>query len=236
MKSRKGIVRLFEEKDRKLIRAICRQTGQKGNPARLFFEDEEIVPMIFADYYMDYEPESCLVAEVDGRVVGYMLACKDTRRCNRVLLTRIYPRVCLRILLKIFTFQYREKQTYKTLWWIISRSWREAFHPPLEKYPGHAHFNIESAYRGLGLGQRLSLATRQHMCESGIRGSHCLIREEERDDKLSTFLCRESGYKILNIKRSTVWEKVTGKKWYAKLLVRDLCPGSEGDHDASSEH
>ncbi|MCK4827936.1 GNAT family acetyltransferase, partial [bacterium] len=78
MKSRKGIVRLFEEKDRKLIRAICRQTGQKGNPARLFFEDEEIVPMIFADYYMDYEPESCLVAEVDGRVVGYMLACKDT--------------------------------------------------------------------------------------------------------------------------------------------------------------
>jgi len=131
----KGIVRHFEEKDREVVRTICRQTGQKGNPASVFFEDEEVITMLYADYYMDYEPESCFVAEVNGRVVGYELGCKDTRKKKLVLMTKIYPRVCLRILWKLLTLQYRKTDTYRTLWWVISKGWREALPVPLDKYP-----------------------------------------------------------------------------------------------------
>ena len=113
MQSSKIIVRPFKEKNRESIRAICKRTGQKGHPTRLFFEHEEIVLILFANYYMDYEPESCFVAEEDGR---------------------------------------------------------------------------------------------------------------------------ELGHKILSIKRSTMRENVTGKRWYAKLLACDLRQPSEGVPDASSEY
>lgn len=236
MESSKVIVRSFEEKDRESIRAICKQTGQKGHPTRLFFEDEEIVPILFADYYMDYEPESCFVAEVDGRVVGYEVGCKNTRRKIRLLQTKIYPRLCLRILCKILTLQYRKRQTYQTLWWIISRSWSESFRLPLDEYPGHAHFNVDVSYRSGGLGQRLNHTFRKHLLEKGVRGIHVIIREEEGKDDLSSYLCRELGYKILSIKRNTVWENITGKRWYAKLLICDLRQPSEGVPDAPSEY
>ncbi len=236
MKSLKGIVRPFEEKDRESIRAICRKTGQKGNSTWIFFEDEEIIPIIYADYYMDYEPEFCFVAEMDGRVVGYLVSSLKPRRRLRVLLTRIYPRVCLRILWKIITLQYRQNQTYQTLWWIISRSWRESLSIPIDKYPGHTHYNIEAAYRGQGLGEKLAFVSRRNIKKSGIRGFHLVIREEEGDDSLSTLVCRKLGYEILAVKRQTVWDKMTGKKWYAKLLVRDFISNPAGDIDASSEH
>lgn len=236
MQYSKVIVRPFEEKDRESIRAICKKTGQKGHPTRLFFEDEEIIPILFADYYMDYEPESCFVAEVDGRVVGYNVGCKNTARKIQVLQTKIYPRLCLRILWKILTLQYRKKQTYQTLWWIISRSWRESFHLPLDEYPAHLHLNVDVAYRSGGLGDRLSYTFRQHILERGVRGIHVIVREEEGKDDLSSYLCRERGYKILSIKRNTVWENVTGKRWYAKLLVCDFRQPSEGVPDASSEY
>jgi GNAT superfamily N-acetyltransferase len=229
MDSIEGVIRPFEEKDRESVRAICRRTGQKGRPTSLFFEDEEIIPMLYADYYTDYEPDSCFVAESDGKVVGYILGCPGTRRYNKIMFTRVYPRVCLRIFWKILTLQYRKKQTYATLWWIISRGWSEGFSIPVDRYPGHIHFNLESEYRGRGLGERLSIAAGRRMREKGIIGSHCIIREEEGDNSRSGFLCRERGYEIMKIKRNTVWEKVTGNRWYAKLLVRDLRSDYNGE-------
>ena len=233
MKSLNVIIRPFAEKDRAAIREICKRTGQKGHPARLFFEDEEIVPMLFADYYMDCEPESCFVAELDGRVVGYIIGSMDTRKKRRIMLKKFYPRVCLRVMRKILTFRYRKKQTYRTLWWMISRSWREYLRLPLDEYPGHAHLNVEAAFRSQGLGRRLGRTFRRHRLKSGVWGMHIIIREEEGDDKLSAYFCRERGYKIVSVKRNTVWEKVTGKKWYAKLLVCDARQFSQGDPDAT---
>ncbi len=229
-------MRPFKEKDRESIRDICRQTGQKGNPARIFFEDEEIIPMLYADYYIDYEPESCFVAEVDGKVVGYTIGCKDTRRYIYVMWTRILPRLCLRILWKILTLQYREIQTYRTLWWIITRGWRETMSLQLDDYPAHAHSNVETRYRGHNLGLRLSMSLHTHLREQDVKGIHGLILEEEGDNSFSTYLCQKRGYRLVAVKRLTLWEKVTGKKGYLKLLVCDLRQGTEGSLDASFKH
>jgi hypothetical protein len=50
MNEAKIIVRPFEERERESVRRICRETGLKGNPAGLFFEDEEVIPLLYADY------------------------------------------------------------------------------------------------------------------------------------------------------------------------------------------
>ena len=35
---------------------------------------------MFTSYYTDAEPQSALVAELDGEVAGYLLGCVDSRR------------------------------------------------------------------------------------------------------------------------------------------------------------
>lgn len=236
MKSEPVIVRPFQKKDREAVRAICRRTGQKGNPTRLFFEDEEIVPVLFADYYMDYEPGSCFVAEVDGRVVGYHFACLDTRRYHRYIVCKAFPRLCFRVFRKVLTLQYREKQTYETLWWIVTRSWQESFSPPLDQYPAHVHANIDSAYRGQGILGKLIDAWRRYAVQKRVRGAHVVIREPEGHNEFSAYLCRERNYTIAEIKRNTVWERVTGTRWHTKLLVCDYRPYFKKKADASFEH
>ena len=64
---------------------------------------------------------------------------------------------------------------------------------------------------------------------------HVIVREEAGDDNLSAYLCRERGYQIVSVKRNTVWEKLTGKKWYAKLLVCDARQSSREDPAATAE-
>ena len=225
------IVRPFAPGDREAIRKICRETGLKGDPTRLFFEDEEILPLLYVDYYLDYEPDACFVAEAGNRVVGYQIGSLDARRRRRIMLTRVYPRLVLRILTKILTLQYREKETFRTLWWILTRSWREALPRPPDQYPAHAHFNMAKDYRGRRVGRRLNVAFRRYVLSKGIRGLHAIVREAEGKEILSEFLCRERGFRVIALGRSTVWEKATGCKWYAKLLVCDAQPLADEDGD-----
>ncbi|PKN19321.1 MAG: hypothetical protein CVU71_07375 [Deltaproteobacteria bacterium HGW-Deltaproteobacteria-6] len=228
----KIIVRPFEEKDRESIRRIARETGLKGNPTRLFFEDEEIIPLLYVDYYLDYEPDACFVAEDGGRIVGYEVGSLNPRLRRRIMWTRIYPRVALRIAGKILTLQYREKETFRTLWWIVSGSWKEALPDPPERYCAHPHFNMAKDYRSRNVGRRLALTFRRYVISKGVKGLHTIIREPEGQEALSAFLCREMGYRIVAVRRNTLWEKSTGCKWYARLLLCDVKPlTGEEEHE-----
>jgi hypothetical protein len=232
----KGTIRPFEEKDRNDVRRICRDTGLRGKPTRLFCEDEEIAPLLFVDYYLDYEPDACFVVEVGGRVVGYQVGSLDTRRQQRIMRTKVYPRVAVRLLRNLLCFRYRQKNTYRTLWWIVSRSWRERLKAPIDRYPAHCHWNMLEGYRSRHLGYRVSLAFRRHVLEHGIRGIHATVIEPEGDEAVSSFLCRERGYRIMAVKRNTLWEKVTGQVWYARLLVCDLSGIHDEETDAPAGH
>jgi len=221
------IVRRFRPDDRSAIRDICQKTALRGKPTNTFFEDEEIVSILFADYYMDYEPESCFVAEIDGRVVGYALACKDTKRYEKALFLRIVPRLIARVVWKIATLRYRRKETYQTLWWVLTRSWREIPTASLSRYPAHMHINVEPeiAEMKLGvlkLGMKLGEAVINHLREAGIRGMQGAIAEEEGDDHLSRLYCTIYGGKIVAVRRFTLWEMFTAKRWYAKLILFEL--------------
>jgi GNAT superfamily N-acetyltransferase len=229
----KVIVRPFAERDRASIRRICRETGLKGDPARLFFEDEEVIPLICTDYFLDYEPDACFVAEVGGRVAGYIISSLDERRRRRIMRSRIYPKVALRILYKLLTGQYRHRETFRTLWWVATRSWREALPLPEDRYAASAHFNVEKDYRGRNLGRQLAAAFHHNALLKGVTGRHAIIREPEGQETLSAFLCRERGYRIIAVRRYTLWEKSTGCRWYARLLVGDMKPldGKE-EHEA----
>ncbi len=225
-------VRAARPEDRERIRAICQRSVLPGYPTERVFEDVEIVSRLFADYYLDYELESCFVAEVGGRVVGYALACKDTRRYLRVLVTRILPGVLWRIAKGIILRRYRQSETYRTLWWVLTRAWREIPSVSMRAYPGHVHVNVDPAFteEKLGLlriGRRLGDAVMAHLREAGVRGLQGAVAEAEGDERLTEFYRRFYGARIAAVRRFSLWERITGTRWYAKLVVIDLQPMAE---------
>ena len=214
-------VRPYEPRDREAVREICRRTGLKGDPTFRFFEDTGVLVAIYADYYLDHEPDNCFVAEIDGKIVGYQLACRDTARRQRVMRTRIYPRLAARVAFRALTGWYRKKETYRTIWWLLSRSWKEGFEIPVVRYPGHGHSNVDEAHRSCGVGLALSNEVARRMAQKGAQGTHMIIREPEGEEQLSRFYLEKRNYRLAAVKRFTLWDEPTGKKWYARLLVRD---------------
>jgi len=211
-------IRAFTEADRETVRAIFRHSGQRGNPLSTYVEDELLVRPLFIDYYLDHEADSCLVAEVNGTVVGYLVGCPDTRRYGNFVALQILPRLMLRVLWKILTFQYRQRKTYTTIWWALTRAWRELPRPPLDRYPAHCHLAIEDGYRHLHLGRRLQHAFCDQLRLMGVPGLHGIVLEEVGKDAMAKAL----GVKLLQMRRTTVWDQATGKRWDAKLLGRDV--------------
>ncbi len=220
-------VRLACAEDRERIRAICQRSVLRGYPTERIFEDVEIVSRLFADYYLEYEPESCFVAEVNGEVVGYALACKDTRRYLRVLLRHILPGVLGRIARGIVLRHYRRPETYRTLWWVLTRAWREIPSVSLKAYPGHVHVNVDPAFTEeklalLKIGMRLGQVVMAHLREAGVRGIQGAVAEPEGEEQLTHFYTRFYGARIAAVRRFSLWEQITGMRWYAKLVVIDL--------------
>jgi len=222
-------VRPVHPHDRERIRAICQRSVLPGYPTERVFEDVEIVSRLFADYYLDYEPDSCFVAEVNGRIVGYALACKDTRRYVRRMLVRILPGVLWRLAKGIVLRRYRRPETYRTLWWVLTRAWREIPSVSLRAYPGHVHVNVDPEFAReklalLRIGRRLGDVVMAHLREAGVRGLQGAVAEAEGDERLTEFYRRFYGARIAAVRRFSLWERLTGKRWYAKLVVIDLQP------------
>ncbi len=219
------VIRRYDSSDRAAIREICRQAAsQQPNP--LFQQDNELVALLFLDYYVDHEPDCCFVAESNGRVVGYIAGCKDTDEYERVLRRRIGPRVLLRIARKIVTLQYRGKETYRALWWYLMMRLgavsADEVRPPLDKYPAHSHFNVAPGYRGQRIGYKLGVALEGHLRKRGIRGIHASLVEKASADSISRYLCARRGYRLISTRSHRLLQRLTGQEYFLKLLVCDL--------------
>src|SRR5690554_1335751 len=93
--SQQVIVRKMMPEDRRRIREICCHTGFGGESIALIFDDPELFADLWSCYYTDYEPESTFVAECEGKVIGYILGCLDTRRYNKIFFGRLVPVILL---------------------------------------------------------------------------------------------------------------------------------------------
>jgi predicted N-acetyltransferase YhbS len=217
-------IRKYRPSDRAAIREICREAS-RSQPDPLFQEDPELAPLLFVDYYLEHEPDSCFVAEADNRVVGYIAGCCDTARYEKHVRRRVTPRIILRIARRIVTLRYRRKETYRALWWSLfanlvtrpkplSESWDE--------YPAHSHSNVEPGHRGGGIGFSLGVAFHDHLRARGITGLHAVLVERDGAESYSRFLCAKRGYRVAAERDHTVLQKITGQKYRLRLLVCDL--------------
>ena len=137
------LIRPFRSDDRGAVRSICLRTAFRNRGHGLFFEDGNVFADYWVDGYLLSEPELCFVAEKENKVVGYLLGCSDSRRMLDVMKKKILPRIALKLLIRLATFQYKNSSSFRTLRWAIFRSWKEVPRIPHDRFPAHFHSNMD---------------------------------------------------------------------------------------------
>ena len=171
------LIRSYERSDRLAIRNICCDTAFQGEPIDPLFHDSEVAADFLTSYYTDYEPEASWVAEHEGRVVGYLTGCLNSRRYSRIMTWCIVPRVVLRAMCRGL---FLSVQTWKLLGdgtvLFLSGGFRHDI--PQSICAGHLHVNLQKDFRGQKVGHRLVEQFCRQARAAGLQGIYASVRKE----------------------------------------------------------
>ncbi|MCL4377841.1 MAG: GNAT family N-acetyltransferase [Actinobacteria bacterium] len=203
----KIIIRKYKKKDRAKVREIACDTAFMGECAEIFFEGREFLADSITLYFTDYEPGSCFVAELEGKVIGYLIGSKNEKKMNFIFLFKIAPRLFIRSFSSKVIFS-------KKNWKFIAESVKSFFKGelgspdfPEKDYPALLHINIEKNYRNYGIGNMLMDAYLIYLKNEKITGVHLTTQSEnafkffERSGFVPIYETKRSYFKyILNRK------------------------------------
>jgi GNAT superfamily N-acetyltransferase len=156
------------------IRSLCCRTGNAGAP--LARDRWPLFGELWIGPYERLVPDWTYVAEVDGRIVGYLTGCPDTaalRRARRF-------RVTLPLLVAIACRRYAWTPDARRLVALVLRlrrgtETRLASELPaglVQTHPAHLHMNVEAEYRGHGIGAVLIQRYARDLVAIGVPGIH----------------------------------------------------------------
>jgi GNAT superfamily N-acetyltransferase len=202
---RHWLVRSYRPEDRERVRWICCETGFIGNPQEAVFIGREEFADLWSSYWTDYEPESAFVAEVEGRVEGYILGCLDTPRQEKIWNQAIVPRVARRLLRPAWWKHSINRRFIRAM---VRSRLRHEFNAPLRdiiaSYPAHLHTNIgDPAMRGLGLGGAMMRALFQYLRQKGVKGVHLGTTSHNRP---AVPFYEHVGFQVLHQSRLTLYD------------------------------
>lgn len=220
----RAIVREFRPEDREAVRRICFETGMMGDSIDGQYRDLESFADMLTSYYTDAEPESALVAELDGKVVGYMLSCRDTKKAWKP------GDIAIKHLLLRGTLFRRGTAAF--YWRGFVDMVRDLFAPSrprfdMEQYPSHTHNNLLPEGRGGGVGREFFYRVFDRLKLMGSRGLHGEVWA--RNENMVQFL-EALGYKRMGEPYlSPGLRYPNGERVRMQLVVKDLSdwvPGS----------
>lgn len=162
-------IRKFNTRDRPVVREIAYETAFLGEPATLFSEAKEIIADALTSYFTDYEPESCFVAESNGKVVAFLNGAKSRAISEKTIFLKIIPRLFCNVLFHGILFR---KKNIAFLFSLLTSALKGEFKMPdfTEKYPSMLHINVKKGYRGLTIGTQLINAYFEYLGKEGVRG------------------------------------------------------------------
>ena len=208
-------IRPYEPKDRESIRRICYETSFFQRP-HLFFDDPEIVTDALTRYYIDFEPESCFVAEISGQVVGYIIGTLDMARMNYVYGTRILMPLVLKAVEHGAFF--RRKTMLFILNYLKSVLKGEFMVPNLTReYPSTFHINVDRELRGKKVGSQLIARALQLLKEKSITG----VQFSTMTDEAKDFFVRQ-GFQVLYSSRRSFLRYALGYDTVFHLVGKRL--------------
>lgn len=162
-------IRRYCKEDREFVRNIAWDTAFIGEPADIFFSGRNILADFLTLYFTDFEPESCFVAENQGKVVGYLMGAKSKSVLSGIFQFKIIPCLLIRAILGGEFF--KKKNIIFSFNCLFSFFMQEFNMPDFSKeYPATLHINIDKGFRNLKLGSRLMSAYLNFLTENKIPG------------------------------------------------------------------
>lgn len=166
-------IRAYRSGDRDAVRDICCRSAFRNMGSHAVINDPELFAEYWSSYYTEHEPESLLVAERKGRIVGYLMGCVNTQRYRRVMGSVVVPRVLGRLVSRAARGRYRNQpQTRRFFRWLALRSWREEPAIDTRVFPAHYHANLRRGGVGLGLYTSLALTFLEMLERKGVSHLH----------------------------------------------------------------
>ena len=186
-------IRLYKISDRPMVRRICSDTADLGEPVENFFSDREIFADLITRYYTVCEPQALWVAESDTAVAGYLSGCLDNRRYARVMFEKVIPGVFIRAALRGVFWR---KDTWHILIALLRSYLIGGFNRKryLDLYSAHLHINLAADFRHQGLGKMLMerfLAQARQANILGVQAAVC------QDNQPACDFFRQLGFSVL---------------------------------------
>ncbi|MDD5281229.1 MAG: GNAT family N-acetyltransferase [Candidatus Omnitrophica bacterium] len=190
-------IRKFENKDRGQLRSISHDTAFMGQPASLFFENREVICDALNSYFTDYEPESCFIAEVDSKVIGYLIGAKSKIVAERVFKDKIMLRLFWKA---VKSGVFIKKKNIAFIFSCFKAFLKGGLDAPdfTKEYPATFHINISKEYRGQSVGTALIKVYLNYLKQSLVPGVHLATISQAGAD----FFSRQSFRLLYEGKRS----------------------------------
>lgn len=210
-------IRPYAPSDRDAVRGVCWQTAYMGGSIEYLYRDPTSWADMYTSYYTDVEPESAwVVVNSDGRVVGYLLGCVDTRKWHSEL------RIALRH--QLTRFLWARPRTAGFWWRAGFDVLRDlgAARPPfdLARYPAHVHCNLLPEARGKGVARELFAQWHAALKARGVPGVHgdALATNDVVHGMLAKIGYRKHGapYPVPGFRTPT------GERVFGQLVLCDL--------------
>jgi len=195
-------IRPYKIEDRLALRTLCCDVADRGGPIENFFPERDVAADLLTKYYTDYESESTFVAELDGRLVGYINGCMDNRRYGLVMFWLLMPAVLVKAFKRGLFFRSEIHQMLQG----ALRNWRRIFvwrKSSFHSHQGHLHIGIAGDCRGQKVGRNLMQALVEYAAKAGIVELAASVHEGNKEAgtffEAQGFVIRES-YPMLLIR------------------------------------
>lgn len=199
------------------MRQICCETGFFGAPVEPLFGDREVFADFFTRYYTDWEPESCMVAETDGRIVGYLTGCLRYYRYAFVQLLLFIGVILPKVAGHALLLRYG-RQDFRFLRWFVVRAFSET--PRRPPRAGHFHINLLPRWRTGHAARRLIFSFLDRAPRRRVRGVYGQI--QTFDDQRRSGLFERYGFKLLDRRKVTKFQALERKNVYVSTYFRLL--------------
>ncbi|MBC9726844.1 GNAT family N-acetyltransferase [Streptomyces sp. TRM68367] len=161
-------VRPYRPADRPALDDICIRTAHNGQDSRPVYTDPTIIPTIFADPYVELEPELAFVLDDGhGQAVGYILGTADTPRFTEAFRTKWLPRVAAR-----HPAPSGPPTTPDEAMASLLHHPERMTLPQLTAYPAHLHIDLLPDWQGRGHGRTLMRTFLRALHDRGVPRVH----------------------------------------------------------------
>jgi hypothetical protein len=210
------VIRAYEPGDRATIRRICADTGFLGKPIDPVFEDRELFADYLVNYYLDAEPETTFVCELDGEVKGYVMGSRFPKRKARYEALHL-PLLALRGTWRCLTRPYHAASR-RYIRWILTQARREV--PPAPPNMPHMHFNILPEGRSVAATRELLDVFFAHLVNHGEKAVYGQVVSYGVRRGVRMF--ERYGFRVVEQREVTKYREFYPERVELFTIVKDL--------------